>query len=92
MMPKVPSGRRDLPDSFAQTIWRITMRFLERLFRLSPSNQDKRHRRRTRLSLENLETRLAPANVFVVPLTQQTDSTHFFSLQEAAPRQETVAS
>src|SRR5262249_42223441 len=38
---------------------------------------------RTRLTIESLETRLMPASVFVVPITQPADSTHFYSLSEA---------
>src|SRR5262245_34251721 len=40
-------------------------------------------RRRARLILESLETRLAPAHVFVVPLVQPEDGTHFHSLSSA---------
>src|SRR5690242_6148029 len=41
------------------------------------------NRRRARLSLEGLETRLAPASVFVVPLSQPLDSVHFHDLSKA---------
>jgi hypothetical protein len=40
-------------------------------------------KRQVRLFIESLETRLAPANVFVVPVTQPSDVGHFFSLAEA---------
>jgi hypothetical protein len=36
------------------------------------------------LFLESLEMRLAPASVSVVPVTQPADSTHFYSLEDAA--------
>src|SRR5262249_4779148 len=38
---------------------------------------------KARLYLENLETRLAPASVFVVPLSQSLDNSHFHALQPA---------
>ena len=41
--------------------------------------------RRARLRLEGLETRLAPASVFVVPLSVPTDGSHFHSLTAALP-------
>src|SRR5262245_37740137 len=41
--------------------------------------------RRARLRLEGLETRLAPASVFVVPLSVAADGAHFHSLTAALP-------
>jgi hypothetical protein len=41
-------------------------------------------RRRYQLSLEALEDRLAPANVFVVPVSQASDVTHLYTLADAA--------
>src|SRR5262245_35004891 len=38
---------------------------------------------RAQPALEGLETRLAPANVFVVPVSQPADSAHFHTLAEA---------
>src|SRR4051812_38270128 len=38
---------------------------------------------RVRLLVERLETRLAPASVFVVPLSQAADSTHLYDLGDA---------
>ena len=38
---------------------------------------------RARLCLESLETRLAPASVFVVPIIQTADNTHLYDLAAA---------
>ncbi len=47
-------------------------------------NRPQPNRVRARLSLEGLETRLVPASVFVVPISQLPDSSHFHTLGEAA--------
>jgi Domain of unknown function (DUF4214) len=41
--------------------------------------------RRARPALEGLETRLLPASVFVVPISQPTDGAHFHTLSSALP-------
>jgi hypothetical protein len=52
--------------------------------RKSPSTYQSRNRLRARPALEGLETRLAPANVFVVPVgTLGGNGTFFYTLQDA---------
>jgi hypothetical protein len=59
---------------------------LTRLASRSSNNQTRPHKPgRAKLNLEGLETRLLPASVFVVPISQLTDSTHFHSLSTALP-------
>ncbi len=57
------------------------------LFRSVPCRSSKRRklpsRLQTRLSLEGLETRLVPANVLVVPISQTIDGSHFHTLAAA---------
>jgi len=49
-----------------------------------PQTGSKRRKRPgARLSLEALESRLAPANVFVVPVSQPSDPTHLYTLADA---------
>jgi hypothetical protein len=60
------------------------MRGIQELFRLAPWKSVRRDpSQRSQLMFEALETRLAPASVFVVPLTQTADSSHFHTLAEA---------
>jgi Periplasmic copper-binding protein (NosD)/Domain of unknown function (DUF4214) len=62
------------------------MNSLRHLFRTKTRKAACSRRLRARPFLEGLETRLAPsANVFVVPISQPADSTHFHSLTEALP-------
>jgi hypothetical protein len=61
-----------------------------RLFRSRHRKASSRPRQakrpRARLNLEGLETRLVPSqNVFVVPLSQPSDSFHFYNLSDAVP-------
>src|SRR5439155_9813965 len=65
---------------------RTTMNWLQRLYHSiqRQSATTPRSRSRVRPYLEGLETRLAPAaSVFVVPLSQQSDSTHLHELVAA---------
>jgi hypothetical protein len=63
------------------------MKLFNRLFRStaekSAAIQRLPGRFRARLSLEGLETRLAPANVLVVPMSQLADASHFHTLAQA---------
>jgi len=63
------------------------MKFFNRLFRSaaekSAATQRQPGRFRARLSLEGLETRLVPANVLVVPISQLADGSHFHTLAQA---------
>jgi hypothetical protein len=63
------------------------MSWITRLLRLSNHKRSLAHHRKgrppARLWLEGLETRLAPANVFVVPLNVATDGSHFHTLTAA---------
>src|SRR5712664_2350308 len=61
------------------------MHWLRHLYRSTQRQSPSipRPRSRVRLCLEGLETRLAPASVFVVPLGQQSDSTHLHELVAA---------
>jgi hypothetical protein len=60
---------------------------LTRLFRSSPRKSSRSlrpaKRPRARLAIERLETRLMPANLFVVPVSQATDGAHFHTLAGA---------
>jgi hypothetical protein len=60
---------------------------LQRLCQSAPRGSSNAHRKPNRLRarpfLEGLETRLAPANVFVVPMSQAIDGAHFHSLGAA---------
>ena len=61
------------------------MHWLRHLYRSTQRQSPSipRPRSRVPLCLEGLETRLAPASVFVVPLSQQSDSTHLHELVAA---------
>jgi hypothetical protein len=63
------------------------MNLFKHLFRLAPRKcrqaQKQPNRQRARPSLECLETRLAPANVLVVPISQAIDGSHFHTLTAA---------
>src|SRR5438034_6086108 len=61
------------------------MKWFQRLYRPTQWQfaTTPRSRSRVRPYLEGLETRLAPASVFVVPLSQQSDSTHLHELVAA---------
>jgi len=48
----------------------------------SARSQPRPRRFQARLSLEDLETRLVPASVLVVPISQLTDASHFHTLAE----------
>lgn len=65
------------------------MKLFAHLLRVSQRNSAPSRRqpnaRRARLALEGLETRLLPASVFVVPISQPTDGTHFHTLSSALP-------
>ena len=65
------------------------MRLLKHLSRFTSRTSNKQALRRkpayAKLRLEGLETRLLPASVFVVPISQLTDATHFHSLSNALP-------
>ena len=64
------------------------MKLFKHLTRLASrtTNNQPRHTRpaRARLGLESLETRLMPASVFVIPISQPADSSHFHTLGAAA--------
>src|SRR5580704_18108529 len=53
------------------------------VLRTSRQAQKQSNLRRARPLLECLETRLAPANVFVVPISQAIDGSHFHTLTAA---------
>jgi hypothetical protein len=59
------------------------MRWLQRLLHRPLSQTTRSRKAGARLCLEALENRLAPANVFVVPLSQASDATHVYLLSEA---------
>jgi hypothetical protein len=63
------------------------MNLFQRLYQSGPRGSSTAHRQPNRLRarpfLEGLETRLAPANVFVVPMSQAIDGAHFHSLGAA---------
>jgi hypothetical protein len=59
------------------------MNWLTRLLHGPKSHSYGTARLRARLHLEGLEDRLAPASVFVVPLSAATDSSHFHFLTDA---------
>jgi len=59
------------------------MNWLTRLLHGPKSHSYRTARLRARLHLESLEDRLVPANVFVVPLSASTDSSHFHFLADA---------
>ena len=59
------------------------MNWFQRRYRSTRNDLSHWHRVRAQLAFEGLETRLAPANVFVVPVHQPADSAHFHTLAEA---------
>jgi hypothetical protein len=59
------------------------MNWLTRLLHGPKPHSYRTARLRARLHLEGLEDRLVPANVFVVPLSASTDSSHFHFLTDA---------
>jgi hypothetical protein len=59
------------------------MRWLHRFLRPTLPQATRARKVGARLCLEALENRLAPANVFVVPISQATDTTHVYILSEA---------
>jgi hypothetical protein len=63
------------------------MNLFQRLYQSGPRGSSNAHLRRNRLRarpfLEGLETRLAPANVLVVPISQAIDGSHFHTLTAA---------
>jgi hypothetical protein len=59
------------------------MHWFQRFLRRPQPQMNTIRRHRTQLSVEPLETRFAPANVLVVPLSQPTDPTHTHLLVEA---------
>ena len=64
----------------------LLKKMLPRAARKSSNAHRQPNRLRARLLLEGLEARLAPANVFVVPLSQPTDASHFYTLAVAVAR------
>ena len=62
------------------------MKLLQRLFRFRGKSTRRAQSlvgQRIRPLLEGLETRLMPASVFVVPLSQVSDATHIYRLADA---------
>jgi Domain of unknown function (DUF4214) len=59
------------------------MNLFQRLFQSVPRRSSNAHRLRARPQLEGLETRLAPANVSVVPVNLPSDGSHFYTLASA---------
>src|SRR5262249_15542710 len=74
----------DGPEPAGHTrLGRRAMNWFQRLYRSTRSDLSHWPPVRAQPALEGLETRLAPANVFVVPVNQPADSAHFHTLAEA---------